>query len=87
MAAARDDSSLMRNIGAFFGHIIDAIYEKAPDSEASTTTTQSSSEQPIEVQRDVQEAKYGDYILTRTTIDEVRRADTKTDTSESKPCQ
>ncbi len=83
------EPSLMHNIGAFFGHIREAIHEKVSD-DASEKASEKANEKPtekpseksreqaaerVEVRRDVQEARVGEYILRRTTIDEVQRAD------------
>ncbi len=84
MAAAHDEPSLMQNIGAFFGHIIHAIRDDEPASPATKASEEPRAHAPRsetrEVQRDVQEARVGEYILTRTTIDAVRRADASNET-------
>ena len=82
----------MHNIGAFFGHIVQAIKED-PAAEATRGGTQDGAPQAhaqahaqdhaqagpgaepgsLEVRREVQEARDGEYLLRRTTIDEVVR--------------
>jgi len=53
-------ASLMRNLGAFFGHIARGIKEDPAKPRSKT-----------EVRRTVEEEDRGDMILRRTTIDEV----------------
>ena len=86
----RPEPSLMHNIGAFFGHIVQAIREN-PDAdpapakpmggEDGASGDEGGSEgrgeakaDALEVRREVQEARHGEYLLRRTTIDEVIRA-------------
>jgi hypothetical protein len=98
----RPEPSLIYNIGAFFGHIVQAIKEDpAADGEVrdtaepnaaaasgataseATASEESSGATPetgpdtdrdiLEVRREVQEARHGEYLLRRTTIDEVVR--------------
>ncbi len=65
-----DENSLFRNIGQFFGHVVNAIkHDPTVPTEPSASATV-----PTEVNRDVQEARQGEFILRRTTIDEVLRA-------------
>jgi hypothetical protein len=88
----RPEPSLMHNIGAFFGHIVQAIKED-PAAEATRGGTQDGAPQAhaqehaqadpqagpgaeqgsLEVRREVQEVRHGEYLLRRTTIDEVVR--------------
>lgn len=79
-ARKQPDPSLMRNLGMFFKHIADAIHEdvdaKPTDASDSKSTdareTEGAKDQSrLEVHRDVQEARRGDYRLRRTTVDEV----------------
>lgn len=93
----RPEPSLIYNIGAFFGHIVQAIKEdptadggvrdtagpnaaaasEATASEATSDATPETGPDPdrdiLEVRREVQEARHGEYLLRRTTIDEVVR--------------
>ena len=50
--------SLMRNLGAFFGHIVKAV--KTEPSEKRTV-----------VRKTVEEESHGDITLRRTTIEEI----------------
>lgn len=62
--------SLMRNLGAFFGHIIKGV---KTDPTKETTT----------VRRTVEEEDRGDVVLRRTTIEEVEiRRDRKPDAAD-----
>lgn len=79
-ARKQPDPSLMRNLGMFFKHIADAIHEdvdaKPTDASDSKNTDARANEgakdqSRLEVHRDVQEARRGDYRLRRTTVDEV----------------
>ena len=51
-------TSLIRNLGAFFGHIV-----KAVKTDPSTTKTV--------VRKTVEEQEHGDITLRRTTIEEI----------------
>ena len=62
--APKSDPPLMWNLGAFFGHIVQAIRDDPEKFEKSGP-------RPIEGRRQVQEARHGEYLLRRTTIDEV----------------
>ncbi len=62
-----DENSLFRNLGQFFGHVVHAIKHDPTEPSAPATA-------PTEVNREVQEARQGEFILRRTTIDEVLRA-------------
>jgi len=86
MTAKKPEPSLMRNLGAFFGHIVQAIKEDptAPSSQAASAEANGESgegreqhapkpDDALEVRREIQEARHGPYILRRTTIDEVIR--------------
>ncbi len=86
-ARKQPDPSLMRNLGMFFKHIADAIHEdvdakptdasdsKSTDARADSTDARANEgakdQSRLEVHRDVQEARRGDYRLRRTTVDEV----------------
>lgn len=73
----------MRNLGMFFKHIADAIHEdvdakptdasdsKSTDARAGRADEGAKDQSRLEVHRDVQEARRGDYRLRRTTVDEV----------------
>ena len=68
----KPDPGLMRNLGAFFGHIAKAIREDVTAEPARPAEPVPDGDAPrIEVRRDIQEARHGDYRLRRTTIDEV----------------
>ncbi len=58
--AADKKKTLMRNIGEFFGHIAKAV-RADPDRQ--------------EIQRSSEEARDGNVILRRTTIDEIEIKD------------
>jgi hypothetical protein len=85
MGAKETEPSLMRNLGAFFGHIVQAIKEDPTEpastgeraSEAAATEQSehnaSDASNTLEVRREIQEARHGPYLLRRTTIDEVIR--------------
>ena len=83
MAAKEPEPSLMRNLGAFFGHIVQAINEDptaptSPEARAAENSESSENRAPdpsdtLEVRREIQEARHGPYHLRRTTIDEVIR--------------
>jgi hypothetical protein len=82
-ARKQPDPSLMRNLGMFFKHIADAIHEdvdakptdasdsKSTDARAGRADEGAKDQSRLEVHRDVQEARRGDYRLRRTTVDEV----------------
>jgi hypothetical protein len=83
MAAKEPEPSLMRNLGAFFGHIVQAIKEDPAERVSDETAAAgaekgeqraSESSDTLEVRREIQEARHGPYLLRRTTIDEVIRA-------------
>ncbi len=64
-----DDQSLLRNLGQFFGHVVHAIKH-----DPTAPTTAKAAEPAVEVRevnREVQIARQGEFILRRTTIDEV----------------
>ncbi len=66
-----DDHSLLRNLGQFFGHVVHAIRHDPTDQ---TKANAAESEMEVrEVNREVQLARQGEFILRRTTIDEVLR--------------
>jgi hypothetical protein len=68
----KPDPGLMRNLGAFFGHIAKAIRDDVPAEPTRPAPEATEGDAPrIEVRRDIQEARHGDYRLRRTTIDEV----------------
>jgi hypothetical protein len=88
----RPEPSLIYNIGAFFGHIVQAIKEDPtadggvrdtaePNAAATSEATPDATPETgpdtdrdiLEVRREVQEARHGEYLLRRTTIDEVVR--------------
>jgi hypothetical protein len=88
MSGKETEPSLLRNLGAFFGHIVQAIKEdptapvsseaRATGSEQAGTEEQSEhntsdTSNTLEVRREIQEARHGPYLLRRTTIDEVIR--------------
>jgi len=85
MGAKETEPSLMRNLGAFFGHIVQAIKEdptaptsseaRSPEAGAAEKSEHNASDpsDTLEVRREIQEARHGPYILRRTTIDEVIR--------------
>ena len=56
-------TSLIRNLGAFFGHIV-----KAVKTDLSTTKTV--------VRKTVEEEEHGDITLRRTTIEEIEFKET-----------
>lgn len=58
--AAKNDKSLMRNLGEFFGHIVKGV-----------KTDPAKPETMREVRREVEEVDQGDMILRRTTIEEI----------------
>ncbi len=57
---AKNDKSLMRNLGEFFGHIVKGV-----------KTDPAEPKDKQEVRRTVEEEDRGDMILRRTTIEEV----------------
>jgi hypothetical protein len=92
MADARDNAgrtpSLLRNLEGFFRGIAEGLEDDerpAPDGPWRPGETR-------EVARDVQEARRGDFLLRRTTIDEVifdpapQSAESQT-TNRNEPCQ
>ncbi|MSR41143.1 MAG: hypothetical protein EXS10_04490 [Phycisphaerales bacterium] len=84
-----DDNSLLRNIGQFFGHVVDAIKHDPTEPVQTPPSNGTEPEAAREVNREVQVARQGEYILRRTTIDEVLRAPQEPNTTpkhETDPC-
>jgi hypothetical protein len=83
----RGKPSLLDNIEGFFRGIVDGLDEPKPLEAPAETPTDGASR---EVGRNVQEVRRGDYILRRTTIDEViyepLKPDGKTDDERPESC-
>lgn len=70
------EQSFMRNLGAFFGHIIHAV-KTDPAKKGETRV----------VRQQVEEEDRGDVILRRTTIDEIEMKQTAPESKEIPPDQ
>ena len=73
MGAGKDppsDPSLMRDLGAFFGHVIAAIRED-PGVAPAEPRREEVDAAPVKARIESQEVRQGEFVLRRTTIDEV----------------
>ena len=73
MGAGKDqpsDPSLMRHLGAFFGHVLAAIREE-PGAAPGQPRREEAGAAPVKARIESQEVRQGEFVLRRTTIDEV----------------
>ncbi len=63
--AKRQNKSLMRNLGEFFGHITRGVKSDPAKGKG----------RKVEVNRETEERREGNMILRRTTIDEIEYTD------------